>query len=683
MRNIMGILILFLLLSNSSFAQQSDGLAPEATAAEVEATADGSEVPFWDIPNLEEAFINAAPTDRKDGIPVGELGVDGGDKAMILALAREIADNKHGNFDSFLVAYQGKLLFESYYAHGRINLPHPQASATKAYTSLLLGRAIQLGYLSMADLDKPLVSFLKDLDPTKFAEGVEKITLHQALTMRGGLGITKEQQEEFEKNPAALKGQGLVQTLLGHTKPITLASQRFLYGNFNPTLVMQVIDAVVPGTAKDFIKNELLEKMGITDYGWGTDISGLPEAGWKTGITSRAMVKFGKLALNKGKWNGEQLVPEAFIAKATSRILTTGDDDVFGGGKDVSNQGYGYYWWNADLKYGNKSYFSTSAQGGGGQFIVLIEALDLMVVVTAHDNDNSTLQIIAERILPAFVQNSNPTMGGINVSQDRTPVLEGPYLGQKPPGLTAIPFAPGIVNTEHRELSGFFSPDLKEFYFIRHGGSYEKHALVVFQNINNRWRESYVMPRTGRPVFAPDGNTMHLGKKFIERTETGWSDVKSLGAYFEDIRIMRLTSSSKGTYVFDEAGSEDGDGIIRYSGLINGRREAPRPFSKAINTGKFNAHPFISPDESYIIWDGDRESGYGDSDLYISFRQQDGLWGEAINLGDNINTAAWESTAFVTPDGKYLFFNRNMNKDNYENVDIYWVDAQFIEHLRP
>jgi CubicO group peptidase (beta-lactamase class C family) len=377
-------------------AEQKISLAPEATAAEVTLS-------FRDISDLKEAFIDAAPNDRKDGIHVGELGVDGGNKAMIVKLAQEIADNKHDPFDSLLIAHKDKLIFESYYSRGRINLPHYQMSATKVYTGLALGRAIQLGYLSMADLDKPLVSFLKDLDPTKFVEGVEKISLHQAMTMRSGIRLSNEQREEFEKNPSQLKGQGQVQAYLEHSAPISAESQSFLYQSTDPTLVMQVLDAVVPGTAKDFIKNELLNKMGITNYGWRTDVSGLPSSPWGSSMTSRDMVKWGTLAINKGKWYGEQLVPEAFITKATSRIIYTGDDDVFGGGKDVSNQGYGYYWWNADLKYGNKSYFSASAQGGGGQYIILIEELDLMVVVTSHKNDNSTLQITAERILAAFV----------------------------------------------------------------------------------------------------------------------------------------------------------------------------------------------------------------------------------------------------------------------------------------
>ncbi|WP_420600929.1 serine hydrolase domain-containing protein [Flagellimonas sp.] len=395
MRTTQFLMLIVILSYNTVFAQQND-TAPEATAEETKSS-------FRDIPYLKKAFIDPTPMNRKDGIPVGVLGTDGGDKAMILEWAKQIEANNDGKFDSFLIVHKGKLLFESYYLRGRIDLPHFQASATKAYTSMALGRAIQLGYLTMEDLDKPLISFLNELDPTKFIEGAERITLHQAMTMRSGINLSKEQRDALEKDPTQIKGQRHVQAFLEHSVPVTEASQRFDYKD-DPRLVMQVIEAVVPGTAKDFIKKELLDRLGITNYKWRTDVSGLPNSGSSTNMTSRDMVKWGTLAMNKGKWNGEQLVPEAFLAKATSRILLTGDDDVYGGGEDVSKQGYGYYWWSADLKYGDKTYFSRSAQGGGGQYIILIEELDLMVVVTAHNNDNRTLQIIAESILPAFIK---------------------------------------------------------------------------------------------------------------------------------------------------------------------------------------------------------------------------------------------------------------------------------------
>ncbi|SHI44310.1 serine hydrolase domain-containing protein [Aquimarina spongiae] len=395
MKNKTGLLlILLLIVIHKSFAQQKDH-APEATAAQIEGS-------FRDIPYLENAFIDATPKAKKDKIPVGKLGVDGGNKKMILTLTKEIADSLYGRYDSFLIAHKGKLIFESYYNRGRINLPHPQASATKGYTSLALGRAIQLGHLTMEDLHKPIISFLKDVDATKLVMGAEKITLHKALTMRSGIRLTDEQRETFDKNPDMIKGQQQVQTWLSLSTPITSATQTFKYSR-DATLVMQVIDAVVPGSAKDFIQKELLNKMGITNYGWPTADNGLPQSGSRARITSRDMVKIGTLAKNKGKWNGEQLIPEAYIKKATSRILYTGDEEVHYGGKDVSRQGYGYFWWSANLKCGDKSYFARSAQGGYGQFVVLIDELDLMVVHTAHDNDTNYMQIIAERVLPAFI----------------------------------------------------------------------------------------------------------------------------------------------------------------------------------------------------------------------------------------------------------------------------------------
>ncbi|MEO9871795.1 serine hydrolase domain-containing protein [Ekhidna sp.] len=659
---------------NTAFAQGSvRNSAPEATVVE-------AALSFRDIPYLQEAFIDTAPTDRKDGIPVGELGIDVGNKAMILKLAQEIADSKHGNFDSYLIAHRGKLIFESYYRRGRINLPHAQASATKAYTSLALGRAIQLGYLSMTDLDKPLINFLKELELTKLVKGTERITLHQALTMRSGIRLSQEQREQLEKKPTKIKGQAQVQAFLAHSAPITSESQSFKY-QFDPMLVMQVIEAVVPGSAKDFIKNELLEKMGITNYGWETDVSGLPKSGSRSSMTSRDMLKWGTLAINKGKWNGEQLVPEAFIGRATSKIVDQSDeyDDSANG---VSGTAYGYFWWQADLSISGKSYLSKAARGGSGQNIIVIEALDLVIVTTTHRPVDDVTSVTATRVLPAFIENSIPTMSGKSDSQDKIPVLEGPYLGQKSPGLTPEVFALGILSRKHRDGGISFTPDMKEFYFSRKNLATGKWWLVGFRSENNRWTESVVGPRVGRPTLSPDGNVMHLGNKYMERTEAGWSDIKSLGPMFEreDWGIMRLSSSAKGTYVFDDYKSND---VLRISRIKDGKREAPELLGKEINAGKWTAHPFIAPDESYIIWDSEKDSGYGDKDLYISFQQQDGSWGAAINMGKKINTSGGDSSGFVTPDGKYFFFDRWTGTEGNRKVAVYWVDAQVIENLRP
>lgn len=261
--------------------------------------------------------------------------------------------------------------------------------------------------------------------------------------------------------------------------------------------------------------------------------------------------------------------------------------------------------------------------------------------------------------------------------KDPIDVNENVYLGQKPPGATPQLFAPEIIKTEFRQAAGVFSPDLKEFYFRRRGGKYKSNALMVVKYENNKWTEFLVAEKAGEPFISEDGMTMHLGKKFRERTSTGWTEARSLGPPFDNFRIMRLTSSSNGTYYFDEA-SESGP--LRYSRLINGEYEEPQVVNIK-DIGNWNAHPFIASDESYIIWDDQRENGgYGDADLYISFRQKDNSWGPSINLGANINTEFAEAYGSVTPDGKYFFFHRSYGN---HQADIFWVDAQFIETLRP
>tara|TARA_R100000935_G_scaffold13736_4_gene27540 strand:- start:122873 stop:123778 length:906 start_codon:yes stop_codon:yes gene_type:complete len=266
--------------------------------------------------------------------------------------------------------------------------------------------------------------------------------------------------------------------------------------------------------------------------------------------------------------------------------------------------------------------------------------------------------------------------------------LEEFYLGQKPPGLTPIPFAPGLVSTEIYEYDGAFTPDMKAFYFIRRGEEHKTSAFYEYKynEINGEWKKSEIAsPWIGRPVISPDGQTMHLGDRYLEKTEAGWSELQKLEpptVSNDSMYIMRLSSSSNGTYYFDTYKENDSTFPIRYSRLINGKHEEPKALPKAINTGTFLSHPFIAPDESYLLFDAKREDGFGESDIYISFKQKDGTWGNAINLGDKINTNAWEASASVTPDGKYLFFSRNVGSDDFENVDIFWVDAKVIYALK-
>jgi len=272
--------------------------------------------------------------------------------------------------------------------------------------------------------------------------------------------------------------------------------------------------------------------------------------------------------------------------------------------------------------------------------------------------------------------------------QQEFPLLKGPYMGQKPPGMKAQPFAPGVISKAGWELEGIFAPGMKEFYFTLDRGIYTgpnktgfRPTVIGFRQENNIWKKYTEFLRIGEVVFSPDGTRMHMAEGYKDRVGKGWSERKSLGPMFdrEELGIMRLSASAKGTYVFDDYKSKAG---IRISTLKNGKRQAPEVMGPVVNTGEYTAHPFIAPDESYLIWDSERDGGFGGSDLYISFRQKNGDWGPAINMGDKVNSDKWDAYASVTPDGKYILFNRGID-DTDKNVDIYWVDAKIIETLRP
>jgi len=262
-------------------------------------------------------------------------------------------------------------------------------------------------------------------------------------------------------------------------------------------------------------------------------------------------------------------------------------------------------------------------------------------------------------------------------THDDFPILKGPYMGQKTPGLVAEPFAPGIISKDGWELEGVFAPGMKEFYYTTN----RKNATVIgFRQHNNVWKKYIEIPRRGEVVFSPDGKRMHMAKGYKDRVGDGWSELKRLGPMFDrkDWGIMRLSASASATYVFDDYKSND---KIRISRIKNGKRQAPKELGPDINTGKWTAHPFIAADESYLIWDSERDGGQGDSDLYISYRQEDGSWGAAINMGETVNSDKAEFYASITPDGKYILFNRGM--DEKGNIDIYWASAQIIDSLRP
>jgi hypothetical protein len=276
--------------------------------------------------------------------------------------------------------------------------------------------------------------------------------------------------------------------------------------------------------------------------------------------------------------------------------------------------------------------------------------------------------------------------------QSDFPKLTGPYLGQKPPGMTPEIFAPGIVSSsEALEYGMAFTPDGREIYFNRSGT-----GVMVCALTDSGWTAPIKAPflekcKGGAVHIMYDGKRLLLNRypeaHGLKEGEPGgiWSLLKKDADWGNPIFLikdgMRATSTRDGAiYMTDISGRIKGkdEGIIaKYIPSDSGYRRAVDP-GGGVNTENSEAHPFIAQDESYIIFDSSRPGMKGKGDLYISFRFADGSWSRAFNAAV-LNTSEADWCATVSPDGKYLFFTRN----GTGNGDIYWVDAKIIDELRP
>ncbi|MEM0933588.1 MAG: hypothetical protein AAGJ12_14055 [Bacteroidota bacterium] len=286
-------------------------------------------------------------------------------------------------------------------------------------------------------------------------------------------------------------------------------------------------------------------------------------------------------------------------------------------------------------------------------------------------------------VLTIFVNACNTKNQKANDSD--FPAMENRYFGQKPPSLIPELFAPDVLSQDGNLEEITYAPDMKSCYFVRTNGKHNERTFFVIKYENNRWgQESETDIKW--PQFSADGNKMFIGKLYRERKGNEWSEPKSPGAFLKHMAHGRSVSA-KGTYYFTAYKERGSIGAIYYARLVNGKYEEPIKLNDDINRGEYIAGSLISPDESYLIWNVQREGGYGQSDLYISFKKNDGTWSKTMNMGPIINTDMMESSPKISPDGKYFFFIRGewkLNEDGNRTYigKQYWVDVKVIENLK-
>lgn len=339
------------------------------------------------LPDLTKTYFSTSPQDLDDGLDVGILDLPG-TRAAIKALVADDKAGKYSNLDSILLWKDGKLLFEMYSRRGRVDAPHYTMSITKTLTSVTLGRAIQVGLLKIEDLDKPVISFMPEIDRSKIQAGVETITMRDALYMKSGLRFPEKNfpQTLGKKYPR----QKYFQKLFEETAPITPKSKQYKYSGTDPSLIMMIIDIKTRATVQKFIAKEVAGKFGAI-YCWDDQGCGIPKCGAGSSFTSRSLLKIGAAIIQGGKHNGEQLLSAEYVKLIMDR---------------KKGEGYFYHFHNRRKKTAGKDVFFISGIGAGGQYMATFPELNIVAVATAHNQKqiNLPLNAILEHLIPLFVE---------------------------------------------------------------------------------------------------------------------------------------------------------------------------------------------------------------------------------------------------------------------------------------
>ncbi|MDH6263737.1 serine hydrolase [Bradyrhizobium sp. BR13661] len=327
----------------------------------------------------EPASACGIPQDIHDGWVMTVPEKQGLNTALLCAMDEGISGGKLANVDDIVVIRHGVLVFERYYDYPHqmnydATTRHNGYSMTKSVVSLLVGVAMDRGLIK--DLDAPISSYLPDYAGLR-AWDKDRMTLRHLLTMSAGLGTERALGVSFQYDNVS-----------------------FQYNNAETELIGTILKKVT-GKGVDVLAQEnIFAPLGIEDVAWYRNpVSGLPTSSYGLSLRPRDWAKIGQLVLNRGAWDGKQIVSASWIERSTAEHIKT----------DKAAFGYGYQWWIGHSPDSTGTIEWAAALGFNSQKTIIIPSLDMVVVFNAgRESKNMVapeLDLLDRYILPATLRN--------------------------------------------------------------------------------------------------------------------------------------------------------------------------------------------------------------------------------------------------------------------------------------
>ncbi len=303
-----------------------------------------------------------APESLPRSVPEAE-GVSS--KAIITFLDSAATSNQE--FHSFMFLRHGKVVAEGWWNPFRPDLKHTLYSASKSFTSTAIGLAIKEKRLS---IDDKVISFFPESLPDTVSPFLAELKIKDLLSMSTG-----------QRRESSTMTAGWVKAYL--ETPVTIEPGTiYRYSSMASFMLSAIVQKVTGEKVIDYLTPRLFNPLGIEGADWETNPDGINTGGWGLRLKTEDLAKFGQFYLQKGNWNGKQILPEKWVEEATSLKIYQ-NPDISLSKRDSSNdsmQGYCYQFWRAR----HNSYM---ANGAFGQFILIMPDKDAVVIFTAESSD--------------------------------------------------------------------------------------------------------------------------------------------------------------------------------------------------------------------------------------------------------------------------------------------------------
>jgi CubicO group peptidase (beta-lactamase class C family) len=322
----------------------------------------------------EPAFVVGATAARP--LPRSTPEAQGMSSAGILAFVEE-ADRISDSLHSLMILRHGQVVAEGWWGPYDAASPHDLYSLSKSFASTAIGFAVQEGRLTV---DDEVLKFFPEDAPAEPSANLKAMRVRDLLTMAAG------HQDESLPNRDKLSPRAFLAHPVPH-KPGT----HFLYNTPATFMLSAIIQKVTGQTLLDYLRPRLFDPLGIENPTWDTNSHGMSLGGYGLSVRTEDIARFGQFYLQKGRWNGRQLLAPEWVAAATSRQVSNGSNP-----ESDWEQGYGYQFWRCRTGV-------YRADGAFGQFCIVLPGHDAVIAITAGVKDmQAVLNLVWEKLLPAM-----------------------------------------------------------------------------------------------------------------------------------------------------------------------------------------------------------------------------------------------------------------------------------------